>query len=32
VETGTPFGPLHADFGFPQGGRWRFDVSIGQSF
>jgi hypothetical protein len=32
VELSTPFGPLHADFGFPEGEPARFDFSIGQGF
>lgn len=32
VEVSTPFGPLHADFGFPQGEPARFDFSLGQVF
>jgi predicted acylesterase/phospholipase RssA len=32
VEISTPFGPLQAGFGFPEGGPARFDFSVGQSF
>ena len=32
VEMATPFGPLHAGFGFPEGEPSRFDFSIGQAF
>ena len=32
VEVSTPFGPLHADFGFPEGAPARFDFSVGQGF
>jgi hypothetical protein len=32
VELATPFGPLHAGFGFPEGEPSRFDFSIGQAF
>jgi predicted acylesterase/phospholipase RssA len=32
VELSTPFGPLRADFGFPQGAAARFDVGLGLGF
>ena len=32
VEMATPFGPLRAGFGFPEGEPSRFDFSVGQTF